>query len=158
MGIFVNKENVIKIKDQKKETYEQSKPTSSLSEITEKQITSSVFYLEIEREVEKKVYELTKNILPDENKKLSDYQKEISNFIQEFNLINQGSVDSEKIIKFTEELALVRPPPLFYKFHLELIKIYYSVALAIKEIQQTDDEFKKIMLYNFIMNSLEKLK
>jgi len=138
--------------------------TSSLPEISGK--TESFSILEFERKVNEDVNKLTKELKPDENKSIEEYRKEINKIQQKFKPPeNTKKIDSETLMKISQdlediskELSQINPPPLFYSFHLELIKIYYKLSLAFKEFVTSGDPTKKLLLYNLIKATLEKIK
>jgi len=159
---FTKKENSLKIIKENQKQKEIS--TSSLPETNKE--TSSFFILEFEKKVNEDVSKLTEKIKPDENKGIEEYRKEITKVQQKFKPPeNTKKIDSETLMKISQnfeiiskELSQINPPPLFYSFHLELIKINYKLSLAFKELVATNDTTKKILLYNLIKATLEKMK
>jgi hypothetical protein len=163
IGLFFSKkETSLKII---KGNQKQNEVTTSSLPKTNKE-TSSLFILEFEKKVNEKVNKLIEKIKPDENKSLEVYSKEITKIQQKFKPPkNTKEIDSETLIKISQdleniskELSQINPPPLFYSFHLEIIKIYYKLSLAFKELATTTDPTKKLLLYNLIKATLEKIK
>jgi uncharacterized protein with von Willebrand factor type A (vWA) domain len=113
---------------------------------------------EIEKEVEIGLNKLIENIKTDENKSLNDYTKEITVIQQMINKKNIKEATPETLINIAQDLSKISPPPLFYSFHIELIKLYYKIGFYLKEMSKTTDESKKIMLYNLINQELKKIK
>lgn len=113
--------------------------------------------LELQQKINKDILKLTENIIPDENKNFSDYKNDINKIQEKFKIEKNQDLQPAFFINLAKELSKIRPPTLFYQFHLELIKIYYSIGLALEEFKTTNDPFKKLMLYNFIKVNLEKL-
>jgi hypothetical protein len=159
---FAKKETLLKIT---KENQKQEKiPTSSLPGTNKE--TNSLFILDFEKKVNEELNKLTEKIKPDENKSLEEYRKEITQIQQQFKPPKDTpKIDSETLMKISQnleeiakELSQINPPPLFYSFHLELIKINYKLSLAFKEFVTTTDPNKKILLYNLIKATLEKIK
>ena len=113
---------------------------------------------EIEKDVEIGLNKLIENIKTDENKSLNDYTKEITVIQQRINKKNIKEATPETLINIAQDLSKISPPPLFYSFHIELIKLYYKIGFYLKEMSKTTDESKKIMLYNLINQELKKIK
>lgn len=117
------------------------------------------FTLKFQEKINQDVANLTKNLKPDENKSISQYQNEIQKVqLKLLPFIAKQNIDPQTLINVAKDLASIKPPPLFYSFHLELIKTYYTLGLALKESQQTNDPIKKALLYNLINSTLEKIK
>jgi hypothetical protein len=161
IGLFLSKKET-SLKTTKENQNEIS--TSSLPEIDKR--TGSFSILEFERRVNEDVNKLTKELKPDENKSVEEYNKEITRIQQRLKLPeNTQKIDSETLIKISrdledisKELSQINPPLIFYSFHLELIKIYYKLGLAFKELGTTNDSAKKVLLYNLIKATLEKMR
>ncbi len=114
---------------------------------------------DFQRKVEEETLKLTENLLPDDNKKIDEYRKELNSLQEKVKLPqNQEEISPEIFFNLAKELSLIRPPTIFYSFHKELIKTYYSIGLAIKEAESTNDPMTKILLYNFIKTKLEQIK
>jgi len=155
---FSHKENIIKIvkNEQGSKTQINQTPTLTTSTIDQSNLT---FALELQKQINKEVNKLTENLKPDENKSLSQYQKEIQQIQKKLDLaLNNQDIKPETLINIAQELSSINPPPVFYSFHLELIKTYYTLGLAFQQFQQTDDPIKKMLLYNLIKTTLEKIK
>jgi FtsZ-interacting cell division protein ZipA len=155
IGLFFSKKEtslkIIKENQKQKEAV-----TSSLE--TNKE-TSSLFILEFERKVNEEVNKLTEKIKPDENKSINAYREEIAKIQQKFNPQKETQeINPDVLIEIAQDLSKINPPPLLYSIHLELIKIYYKLGLALKEYSTTTDPTKKILLYNLIKVTLEKIK
>jgi FtsZ-interacting cell division protein ZipA len=154
VGLFFSKkETSLKIIE---ENQKQKEATTSLE--TKKE-TDSLFILEFERKVNEEVNKLTEKIKPDENKSINDYREEISRIQQKFNQKKETQeINPDFLIETAQDLSKINPPPLLYSFHLELIKVFYKLGLALKEYSATTDPTKKILLYNLIKTILEKVK
>jgi hypothetical protein len=159
IGLFFSKkETSLKIIKKNQENRKQEQiSTSSLPETNKE--TSSLFILEFERKVNEDVSKLTKKIKPDENKSISTYREEIARIQQKFNLQKETrKINPDVLIEIAQNLSKIDPPPLLYSIHLELIKVYYKSGLALKEYTATTDPTKKLLLYNLIESTLEKIK
>jgi FtsZ-interacting cell division protein ZipA len=156
IGLFFSKkETSLKII---KENQKQNEVTTSSLPKTNKE-TSSLFILEFERKANEEINKLTEKIKPDENKSINAYREEITKIQQKFNQQKETQkINPDVLIEIAQDLSKINPPPLLYSFHLELIKIYYKLGLALKEYSATTDPTKKILLYNLIKATLEKIK
>jgi predicted RND superfamily exporter protein len=155
IGLFFSKKEtslkIIKENQKQKEV-----ATSSLE--TNKE-TSSLFILEFERKVNEEVNKLTEKIKPDENKSINAYREEIAKIQQKFNPQKETQeINPDVLIEIAQDLSKINPPTLLYSVHLELIKVYYKLGLALKEYSTATDPTKKILLYNLIKATLEKIK
>ena len=161
IGLFSSKKE-INLNFTKKNQKSQEIITNTSSNLTT--IKDSFLILEFEKRINENLNQLTKKINPDKNKDLYEYQNEVSKILKQFDIYKEGSNSTkiEKIpdllIKIAQDLSKINPPPLFYETHLELIKTYYSLGVALKEFLTTTDINKKILLYNLIKSTLEKLK
>ncbi len=105
---------------------------------------------------------IVKNITPDQNKTLNNYKKEIESVSKKFNKIIEQKADNNNLnpeifINLSKELSLIKPPIHFYETHLEIIKIYLTIGLALKESQKLNNPIEKIILYNIIRNNINKI-
>lgn len=117
------------------------------------------FNLEFQRELNKSLNDLINKVKINENKSISEYTNEIKKLKSEIEHISQqGSLSSNDFEKISQALAEIKPPPLVYNLHLEILKTYYTVAFTLKKAQETDDINKKILLYNLIKSTLENFK
>lgn len=159
IGLFFSqKENIIKIikNEQVSKTQINQIPSLATSTLDQSNLT---FTLELQKQINQEINKLTENLKPDENKSLSQYQKEIKQIQKNLDVaLNKQDIKPEILINLAQELSSIKPPPIFYSFHLELIKTYYTLGLALQQFQQTDDPVKKILLYNLIKATLEKIK
>jgi len=156
---FAGREKNSKIlkSEEKKENSITSLETTSSSNLSGG--TDASFILEFERKVNEDVSKLTEGIKPDENKTINDYRGEIAKIQQKFNSSNDTQKSNpDTLIEIAQELSKINPPPLLYSIHLDLIKAYYKLGLALKELSITTDQTKKLLLYNLIKTTLEKIK
>lgn len=160
IGLFFSKkETSLKVLNQNQKNQEQTtKPTTTPTiEINDQ--SALTFTLEFERKINEELEKLTKDIKPDENKSLSQYREEVLKIQQKFHLAtNTQEIDPEILINIAQSLAKISPPPILYSLHLELIKTYYKLGVTLKEYQSTTELQKKILLYNIIKVTLEKIK
>jgi hypothetical protein len=156
IGLFFSKkETPLKIIKENQEQKEVS--TSSSSEISGK--TESLFILEFERKVNEDASKLTEKIKPDENKSITTYRAEVAKTQQKFNAQKETQqISPDFLIGIAQDLSKINPPPLFYSFHLELTKIFYKLGIMYKELYNINDPVKKMLLYNLIKTTLEKIK
>jgi hypothetical protein len=158
IGLFFSKKETslktIKetIKENKKEI-----TTSSLLKINT--TTESIFILDFEKKINEDFLKLTEKIKPDENKKIDDYTKELVQIQQKLKpLKSTQEIKPDILIEVARDLSKINPPPLLYSLHLELIKTYYKLGVALKEFSTTNDPVKKMLLYNLIKTTLNKIK
>ncbi len=124
-------------------------------------------FLEAETELQKKIdnnFEALKTkIKTDPRKNISTYlqetQKIQKSFSERLNRINSKSekISPDFLLSLANNLAQIEPPEILYEFHLKMVKSYYSIGLAFKEYMETNNETKKIMLYNFIMKKIKEI-
>jgi hypothetical protein len=152
--LFSKKEATLKIVKENQEQKQKETPTSSLPASNKK--TESLFILDLERKINEDVSKLTENIKPDEKKNINDYRKEVAEIQQRFS--KTKNVEPDVFIKIAQDLSKINPPPLIYPLHLELIKVYYKLGLALDEFEKTNDPTQKILLYNLIKSTLEQIK
>jgi hypothetical protein len=165
IGIFVgHKENIIKIiKNEQNLKNNTISPSTLMTAPT--LVTSTIdqstlaFALELQKQINQEVNKLTENLKPDANKSLSQYKTEMGKIhLKLESTLQQGKINPTDLINFAQDLASIQPPSTLYQFHLELIKTYYALGLAFQQFQQTDDPIKKMLLYNLIKTTLEKIK
>ncbi len=114
---------------------------------------------EIEKEVEIEFNKLTKNLHPDPNKSINQYQKELEKIIKSANnQLNDNSLNYQELIALAQNLAKIKPPPIFSSAHREFIKIYLKAGITLKFAQQTEDPLKQVFLYNMVKNILNEIK
>lgn len=120
--------------------------------------------LEIE-EIKREVNNLIKEIKPDSQKNVSIYIKELKSVQQKYSSslsllenksLNKNLVDS--FFNLSQDVLKIRPPEIFYETHLKISKAYLSLALASQKYLQTNDDFKKMILYNFMESQFNELK
>jgi len=165
IGLFLSrKENIVKIIKNEQDlkinpistSTSMTTPTSTKSTIDQSNLT---FSLELQKQINQEVSKLTENLKPDENKSLSQYKTEMQKIqLKLDSALKQEKIKPADLINFAKDLALIQPPSTLYQFHLELIKTYYTLGLAFQQFQQTDDPIKKMLLYNLIKTTLEKIK
>ena len=121
--------------------------------------SESSFILEFERKINEEINKLTEKIKPDENKSITDYANEIAEIQKKMEAADDiQKIDADALIEIAKKLTEINPPPILYSFHLEIIKIYYQLGTALKEFEKTDDQTKKLLLYNLIRATLKKIK
>jgi hypothetical protein len=117
------------------------------------------FILEFETKINEEVSKLTEQVKSDEKIGINNYYSELTRVLKTFKPIeNTQQIDPKILINIAQDLSKMNPPPLFYSFHLELIKIFYKLGMAYKELYNTNDPVKKMLLYNLIKVTLEKIK
>jgi hypothetical protein len=163
IGLFFSKkEKTLKIikgnnKEVKIDTSIINSATTSSSVINER--IGANFILEFERKVNEDVNRLTQQIKPDEKISMNDYYSQLNKILKKTKITeNSQKIDPENLIEIAQDLSKINPPQLFYSFHLELIEIYYKLGLAYKEFYNTNDPVKKMLLYNLIRSTLDKIK
>ncbi len=134
--------------------------SKSFSEIP--QIFQEFPYLSLMSEFQRKLDEgfqnLTKDLTPDPEKTLAQYRENLAKLQEKIKIpANTQEISPDIFFNLAKELASIRPPSIYYSFHLELIKTYYALGLALKEAQETDDLFKKFIWYNYLKNLAEKM-
>jgi hypothetical protein len=167
IGLFLSyKKSLVKVINKQQELKIHPLSTSSL--ITTSTLTTSTstinlsnlaLTLELQKQINQEVNKLTANLTPDTNKSISQYQQEIKQAHQDLNLsINSQNFKPEIFINLAKKLTSVRPPTIFYSFHLELIKTYYTLGYLFQEFEKTNDPVKKTLLYNLIKTTSENIK
>jgi hypothetical protein len=117
------------------------------------------FILFFEKKTNEEIVKLTENLKPDPNKNINDYNKEIAKIRQKIQLKeNMQNINPQIFIDIAKELSKINPPPTLYNYHLELIKNYYKLGLALKEFYTVNDSSKKILLYNLIIALLKNIQ
>jgi hypothetical protein len=117
------------------------------------------FILSFEKNANEEIVKLTENLKPDSNKNIEDYNKEIAKIRQKIQLKeNIQNINPQIFINIAKELSKINPPPNLYNQHLELIKNYYKLGLALKEFYTINDPLQKILLYNLITATLKNLQ
>ncbi len=115
--------------------------------------------MEFQKKIEQNITQMTQNLTSDNTKTIFQYREELSRVAQKFNFSNDlQKVQPDLFIKLSKELSQIKPPPVFYSFHLDLIKTYYSIGVALKEIAETKDLNEKILLYNYLKSIAGQLK
>jgi len=158
---FSKKETTLKIV---KKNQEQKTPTSfseenSLSDTNKNPDIVSI--LELDKKINKEAEKLIEKIKTDENKGINDYYNELNEVFKKNRPTSTEDikeVNPQILIDISQELSKINPPPLFYSFHSELVKTYYKLGVALKEFSETNEPTKKILLYNLIKATLEKIK
>lgn len=170
IGTLTNKNNIELISDQvlKSATFLINTSTKNSEKFKElnidknlPNITSSVIYLDIK--IEQEVSKLTKNIKPDNQKKIKEYINELSITQEKFLKILNFEQDLEKLdptifINLAEEFSKINPPEILYEFHLKIVKIYYSLGVSLDFYKKSKNPVEKIFIYNYIMQILNQLK
>jgi len=155
---FSKKETAFKIikKNQEQKT---STPSWETSLPDTNKNSNFTYILELEKKINEEVEKLTEKVKPDEEKGLNDYYNELNKILKKFKP-PEGvkEIDSQILIDISQDLSKINPPPLFYSSHLELIRTYYKLGVTLKEFSDTNDPTKKILLYNLIKATLEKIK
>lgn len=115
---------------------------------------------EFNSKLENRYSTMIENVFPDPQKKIEDYKQEIEKINNEFEqkIKNNKNLNSKTIIDLAEKLASINPPKLLYQAHLEFIKTYLTLGLALEEIENSKDDETKLILYNIIKNITEQIK
>ncbi len=113
----------------------------------------------LHKEIENEFIKLTKNLHPEPNKSISEYQKEIEEFVKKANIkIRSNRLTYQDLINLAENLAKINPPPILFSSHKEFIKIYLKAGLILKFAQETKDPIKQILFYNMVKETLNEIK
>ncbi|BCX15420.1 MAG: hypothetical protein KatS3mg097_312 [Candidatus Parcubacteria bacterium] len=112
--------------------------------------------------VEERFAEIVKKIHKVKTLDIEGYKKEIQKISNKFKQYGDIKItDTEKaaeiLLALVNELSNVNPPEVAYDTHLNLIKKYLTLAMALKEYSLATSQAEKNAMYNIIIMTLKQL-
>jgi hypothetical protein len=166
---FLSNKKIVLKNDQVSKTNEINYNDHQLSILTDYLIQTSLLLdqieislpIDINKKIEEIYSKITKNISEDKNKSLAEYGKEIEKVNKEFEkklkLNKSNEINGQILIDLAYKFSSIKPPPNFYKIHLNLIKFYLSIGIALGELKKTENEAQKFILYNTISKMINNI-
>ncbi len=122
----------------------------------------ALFNLQFYTAVERRFLEIVKKIRKVKTLDIEGYKKEIQKISDKFKQYGDIKItETEKAAKvlfnLVDELSNINPPEVAYDTHLNLIKKYLTLAMALKEYNVATSQAEKNAIYNIIILSIDAL-